>query len=380
MLSGAEGRAMDPTLYVCPGVSGTIVRIEGEIDVCVADRLQELLLRIMRAHGPRLLLDLSAVSFIDCAGLRAVTQARRHAELCGWSMHLIAASAMTRRIITLTGMEGALPVRDQDLPAVAVLPGSRTPIAITASSDLSIRVMWCRRRPRQSGHDARQTRTRGDMMKTDGEIREDVIDELRWDPQVTDPEAIGVAVRDGAVTLTGHVPTYVEKLAAARAAERVYGVKAVANELEVKLAGAPRDDSDIATAIAHVLDNNVQVPPGRVHARVQNGWVTLDGEVDYDYQRREVERMVRQVRGVTGVSDLITVKPPASPQAVKAKIEEAFKREAEIDARHVSIEVSDHTAKLYGHVHSLNEASAAKAAAAAAPGIAAVESHLVVSP
>jgi osmotically-inducible protein OsmY len=218
------------------------------------------------------------------------------------------------------------------------------------------------------------------MMKTDGEIREDVIDELRWDPQVTDPEAIGVAVRDGAVTLTGHVPTYVEKLAAARAAERVYGVKAVANELEVKLAGAPRDDSDIATAIAHVLDNNVQVPPGRVHARVQNGWVTLDGEVDYDYQRREVERMVRQVRGVTGVSDLITVKPPASPQAVKAKIEEAFKREAEIDARHVSIEVSDHTAKLYGHVHSLNEASAAKAAAAAAPGIAAVESHLLISP
>jgi osmotically-inducible protein OsmY len=217
-------------------------------------------------------------------------------------------------------------------------------------------------------------------VKSDGEIREDVIDELRWDPQVTDPEGIGVAVRDGAVTLTGHVPTYVEKLAAARAAERVYGVKAVANELEVKLAGAPRDDSDIATAIAHVLDNNVQVPPGRVHARVQNGWVTLDGEVDYDYQRREVERMVRQVRGVTGVSDLITVKPPASPQAVKAKIEEAFKREAEIDARHVSIEVSDHTAKLYGHVHSLNEASAAKAAAAAAPGIAAVESHLVVSP
>jgi len=214
-------------------------------------------------------------------------------------------------------------------------------------------------------------------MKIDGEIRDDVIDELRWDPQITDPDAIGVAVKDGAVTLTGHVPTYVEKLAAARAAERVYGVKAVANELEVKLAGARRDDSDIATAIAHVLENNVQVPEGKVHARVQNGWVTLDGEVDYDYQRREVERMVRQVRGVTGVGDLITVKPPASPAQVQ---EETFKREAEIDARHISIEVSDHTAKLYGHVHSLNEASAASVAAAAAPGIAAVESHLVVSP
>jgi osmotically-inducible protein OsmY len=240
--------------------------------------------------------------------------------------------------------------------------------------------MWYPRRRRQSGNDAKQTRTKGEMMKIDGEIRDDVIDELRWDPQITEPDAIGVAVKDGAVTLTGHVPTYAEKLAATRAAERVYGVKAVANELEVKLAGAARDDSDIATAIAHVLENNVQVPEGKVHARVQNGWVTLDGEVDYDYQRREVERMVRQVRGVTGVSDLITVKPPASPAQVQQVIEETFKREAEIDARHISIAVSDHTAKLYGHVHSLKEASAASAAAAAAPGISAVESHLVVSP
>jgi osmotically-inducible protein OsmY len=217
-------------------------------------------------------------------------------------------------------------------------------------------------------------------MKTDDEIRDDVIDELQWDPQITDPNAIGVAVKDGAVTLTGHVPTYAEKLHAARAAERVYGVKAVANDVEVKLAGAPRDDSDIATAIAHVLDNNVQVPEGKVHARVQHGWVTLDGEVDYDYQRREVERVVRQVRGVTGVTDTITVRPPVSPAQVQEKIEETFKREAEIDARHIGVAVSDHTAKLYGHVRSLQEATAARAAAAAAPGIAAVESHLVVSP
>jgi osmotically-inducible protein OsmY len=217
-------------------------------------------------------------------------------------------------------------------------------------------------------------------MKTDSEIRDDVIDELQWDPQITNPNAIGVAVADGAVTLTGDISTYAEKLAAARAAERVYGVKAVANELQVKLPGAPRDDSDIARAIAHVLEWNVQVPEGRVHARVQNGWVTLDGEVDYDYQRREVERMVRQVRGVIGVTDTITVKPPVSPEKVQAVIEDAFKREAEVDARHIKVEVSDHTAKLYGHVHSLHEASAARAAAAAAPGVAAVESHLLVSP
>ena len=217
-------------------------------------------------------------------------------------------------------------------------------------------------------------------MKSDAEIRDDVINELHWNPQITEPEAIGVAVKDGAVTLTGHVPSYAEKLAAARAAERVYGVKAVANDLKVQFSRAPRDDSDIATAIAHVLEWNVQIPEGKVHARVENGWVTLDGEVDYDYQKREVERMVNHVRGVAGVRNFITVRPPASPEAVEAAIEQAFKREAEVDARHVKVEVTDHTAKLYGHVHSMQEASAAATAAAAAPGIAAVDSHLVVTP
>jgi osmotically-inducible protein OsmY len=217
-------------------------------------------------------------------------------------------------------------------------------------------------------------------MKSDSEIREDVLRELRWDPQVPDPEAIGVAVKDGAVTLTGRVPTYGQKLAATRAASRVYGVRAVADELQVKLLGEPRDDSDIARAIAHVLEWNTNIPEGKVHARVQAGWVTLDGEVEWDYQRHEVERMVRHVRGVVGITNNIVVTPPVSPDRVQAEIEEAFKREAEVDARHISVEVSDHTAKLYGHVHSLNEASAATAAAAAAPGVASVESHIVVSP
>jgi osmotically-inducible protein OsmY len=217
-------------------------------------------------------------------------------------------------------------------------------------------------------------------MKTDAQVREDVILELRWDPQISDPEAIGVAVKDGAVTLTGHTSTYAEKLAAARAAERVYGVQAVANDLTVKLSGLPRDDSDIATAIAHILENNVQIPEGRVHARVQAGWVMLEGQVEHDFQRHEVERMVRHVRGVAGVTNAITVTPPARPERVEEAIEDAFKREAEVDARHIRVEVSDHTAKLYGHVHSLKEASAARAAAAAAPGVAMVESQLVVSP
>jgi osmotically-inducible protein OsmY len=217
-------------------------------------------------------------------------------------------------------------------------------------------------------------------MNTDAQIREDVIVELRWDPQISDPDAIGVAAKDGAVNLTGHTSTYAEELAAARAAERVYGVKAVANDLTVRLSGVPRDDSDIATAIAHVLENNVQIPEDRVQARVQAGWVTLQGEVEHDFQRREVQRMVRNARGVVGVTDLIAIRSPARPERVEEAIEDTFKREAEVDARNVRVEVSNHTAKLYGQVRSLREANAARAAAAAAPGVATVESHLLISP
>jgi osmotically-inducible protein OsmY len=217
-------------------------------------------------------------------------------------------------------------------------------------------------------------------MKTDAQLKDDVIEELRWDPQISDADAIGVGVKDGAVILSGHVPSYAEKLAAAQAAERVNGVKAVANDLKVELPGAPRDDVDIAEAIAHVLEWNVQVPEDRVHATVEHGWVRLEGDVDHDHQRREVERMARHVRGVTGLLNNITVRPPANPAQVQTLIEEMFKRQAEADAVHIRVEVSDHTARLYGQVHSLQEANAAAAAAASAPGVASVQSHLVIAP
>jgi osmotically-inducible protein OsmY len=124
-------------------------------------------------------------------------------------------------------------------------------------------------------------------MKPDAELREDVTRELAWDPQVADPDAIAVAVKDGAVTLTGRVPAYAGSLAAMRAAGRVAGVRAVADELRMQLSGQPRDDSDIARAIAHVLEWNAQVlGGGQVRAAVQAGWVTLEGEVEYDYQGR----------------------------------------------------------------------------------------------
>jgi osmotically-inducible protein OsmY len=217
-------------------------------------------------------------------------------------------------------------------------------------------------------------------MKTDAELQDDVLQELRWDPQVAEPDHIGIAVADGAVTLTGHTTTYAEKLAAARAAERVYGVKAVANDLQVHLADSPRDDADVAKAIAHVLEWNVQIPNGRVQARVQDGWVSLDGQVDYDFQRREIERMVRHVRGVVGITDNLSLMPPVSQVEVQAEIQDALEREAEVDARQVRVEVTNDVARLYGHVHSLREADAARTAAAAAPGVSRVESHLTVLP
>jgi osmotically-inducible protein OsmY len=217
-------------------------------------------------------------------------------------------------------------------------------------------------------------------MKADADVRQDVIHELQWDPQVSGPDAISVAVQDGAVTLGGHAATYAEKLAAVRAAERVDGVRAVADEIKVRIAGQPRDDSDIARAIAHVLEWNTQIPEGKVHAQVRGGWVMLDGEAEYAYQRHEVERIVRHVRGVVGITNNILIIPRVSADQVEAKIEEALRRDAEVDARHITIEISDHIAKLYGNVRSLREAADAAAATAAAPGVSAVESHLVVSP
>jgi len=134
-----------------------------------------------------------------------------------------------------------------------------------------------------------------------------------------------------------------------------------------------RDDADIAAAIARILDWDVQIPEGAVHARVENGWVILAGEVGYDFQRREVERMVRQVRGVTGVTNAITINPPASPASVRAAIEDALRRQAEVDARRSGSRFSGRTAKLYGHVRSMREASAANVRGRGGAGVASVE-------
>jgi osmotically-inducible protein OsmY len=163
-------------------------------------------------------------------------------------------------------------------------------------------------------------------MKSDSELRHDVERELEWEPSL-DERRIGVSVVDGIVTLTGEVSTYAERWNAERAVERVRDVRGIANELTVK-SSFERTDTDIAKAAADALKWNVMVPSDRVTVKVRNGWVTLTGDVNWDFQRRAAERAVRQLPGVVGISNLITIKPRVEPKDLKHRIEETFKREA----------------------------------------------------
>jgi osmotically-inducible protein OsmY len=215
-------------------------------------------------------------------------------------------------------------------------------------------------------------------MKTNKQLQDDVINELRWEPRV-DASAIGVSAKAGSVTLTGHAASYAQKLDAVRAAERVDGVTAVADELEVHLSGDPRDDADVAKAIADALKWSSTVPT-TVHAEVTSGWVNLTGKVDWSYQRDDAFAIVQGVKGVMGVTNLVTLKPTASPVAVEDEIRSAFERNADLDADGISVKVSDGTVELSGQVHSLHEANIAESAAWSAPGVHSVERHLTVTP
>jgi osmotically-inducible protein OsmY len=216
---------------------------------------------------------------------------------------------------------------------------------------------------------------------TDSELQSAVMQELEFDPQV-DAAHIGVSAKDGAVTLTGHVASYSEKLAAVRAAERVYGVKAVADEIKVKLpASDVRDDTDIAADIARELQWNTLVPD-TVEAEVRDGVVVLRGEVEWGYQRDAAERAVRHIKGVSGISNMITVKPRAKlePSEVQRRVAEAIKRMADLDSRSIWAETTNGTVHLHGTVHSFYERKLAEESAKAAPGVQQVENHIVVVP
>lgn len=215
-------------------------------------------------------------------------------------------------------------------------------------------------------------------MKTDAELQRDVIAELSWDPAV-DATAIGVAVKDGVVTLTGHLNTFAEKHAAARAVRRMAGVKAIALEIDVKLApDHRRSDTDIATSAEQALKWNTLIPANAVKLTVDQGWITLRGDVEWDYQRRAIEKAVRPLMGVVGISNEITLRAKPKLDNLHQKIEEALTRQAIREAKHIRIAVDGTTVTLTGQVHSWQEREAAQWVAWTAPGVRAVINELRV--
>jgi osmotically-inducible protein OsmY len=214
------------------------------------------------------------------------------------------------------------------------------------------------------------------LNRTDKALQQDVLAELKWDAQIQ-PNEIGVAVKDGVVTLTGWVDSYLKKWSAEDAAHKVAGVKAVANDIEIKLA-TERTDPDIAEAAVHALEWDAFVPSGKVQATVSKGWVTLKGAVEWQYQKQDAERVVRRLAGVRGVTNLITVKPRVTPSELKKKIEDALVRNAEIDANKITVEVQGSKAVLRGRVRAWAEKEEAARVAWSAPGITSVENLITV--
>jgi osmotically-inducible protein OsmY len=215
-------------------------------------------------------------------------------------------------------------------------------------------------------------------MRADADLRRDVMAELAWDPAV-DATAIGVAAKDGVVTLTGHIDTFAQKHAAANAVRRVADVKAIALELDVKLAlDHRRSDTDVAISAEQALKWSTLVPSDAIKLEVDHGWITLRGEVDWDFQRRSVEKAIRPLMGVVGISNEITLRIRPLATNLARKIEEALTRQAIREAKHIQVNVDGSTVKLTGKVHSWQERDAAQGVAWTAPGVRAVINELSV--
>lgn len=217
------------------------------------------------------------------------------------------------------------------------------------------------------------------MTYSDSELQRDITAELKWDPSLRDDD-IAVGVREGIVTLGGFVDSYAEKGMAERAAGQVKGVKAIANELEVRVPGPfTRSDPEIAGAARQALEWNVAVPHDRIQITVEKGWITLTGQVEVFYQKETAERAVRYLKGVRGVSNLITLAVHTTPRDVQQRIKATLHRAAELDADRIGVEITANKATLTGTVRSYAELKDAERAARNAPGITEVENHLAIS-
>ena len=212
---------------------------------------------------------------------------------------------------------------------------------------------------------------------TDKQLREAVLRQLEWQPEIVSQD-ISVNAKEGAVTLTGFVHSYAEKVAAEKAAKSVYGVKAVANDIEVK--PMTRTDPEIARDVLDAMKLDLRVPDDRIKAGIGDGFITLEGNVEWHYQREAAESCARKVNGVRGVTNKIEVKPKVSTTEVKTKIEDALRRSAEVDARRITVSAQDGAVTLYGNVRSWFEKQAAERAAWAAPGVSRVIDNIAVVP
>jgi osmotically-inducible protein OsmY len=217
-------------------------------------------------------------------------------------------------------------------------------------------------------------------MKSDSEIERDVREELKWDPDL-DAEDIAVSVKNGVVTLAGFTRSYTDRLEAEAAAKRVAGVLAVANDIEVRLPAIDqRPDPDIARDAVASLKSELPISHDKIKVIVKDGWITLEGAVEWQYQKTTAENTVRKVKGVKGVTNVIMVKPKVEPSDLKRKIQEAFKRNAEVDANRITVETSGSEVVLKGTVRSWIERDEAERVAWSAPGITKVDDRIVVSP
>ena len=218
------------------------------------------------------------------------------------------------------------------------------------------------------------------LFRTDTDIKRDVEDEIRWDPSIEDDSHIAVAVNDGVVTLTGYTKKYMDSYYAERAAKRVQGVKGIANELEIKYdTGSERPDPDIAEEAVKALKRDLPLTHKKLKVIAKDGRLTLEGEVEWNYQKETAERAVRTIRGVKSISNLITVKPKITPSDLKKKIEDAFVRSAQLDANKVTVEVDGSRVILRGSVRSWAARQEAERSAWSAPGVTSVDNRIVIA-